>query len=882
MLIGDLTWRLVREAVSVEPVEPLELKGKAERVPAYRLIEVSDAVEGFARQQTAPMVGRADELRRLHDLFDEVVTTGGCAVATVVGEAGVGKSRLVRELVGSLPADVIVVKGRCLSYGDGITFWPFIEAARDAASIAADDPPEIGIEKLRAVAEHDEIVDRIAAVIGFSDQPFAVPELFWGIRSWLERLAAERPVLWVIEDIHWAEPTFLDLINHLRDTIDSGSVALLCTSRHDLLDKFPDWGSEERARLIKLEPLDDAAAAEIVGNLLGAAGMPKDLERRIVAAAEGNPLFVEQLLGMLVDTGRLSESDAGWVTTADIAQLDLPPTIHALLAARLDLLAREERAVIEPAAVIGLEFLVGAVEELVVDRLRPSVSTHLAEVTRKQLIRPMRATGSDDDGYRFGHILIRDAAYAGLLKRARAELHERFVAWADRVNAEHDRATEFEEILGYHLEQAYRYLGDLGPLDDHGRGLGARASERLGRAGRRAMLRGDMPAAGNLLRRAADVIEQSPEQVALLIDLGEVLSEMGSFAEAEEVLSEALRAAHSIGDARLAVKARVAQLSAQLYAGAGDDWTAQVDETVALALPRFEAESDHDGLALAWRLVTGRNAMAMRWGDTADAAKQVVTHGRAAGNLRYETRGASGYANALLLGPTPVPEAIVECRELLEGVDSDRRSSAFIKISLAQLTAMDNRIEEGRALYQESVAQLRELGSAMLADSSSIDSAQIEYLSGDLREAERLLRADHDALSRMGERYLLPSIDGRLARVLYTLDAFDEAEEIALSAREMAMEDDLDAQAMWRSVLAMVRARQGSLEEAVALGDEAIALRRRSDAIVLLADTLADFSEVLRFTGRDDEVRAVRNEALKLYERKRDVVSAGRLRAVLS
>ena len=230
-----------------------------------------------------------------------------------------------------------------------------------------------------------------------------------------------------------------------------------------------------------------------------------------------------------------------------------------------------------------------------------------------------------------------------------------------------------------------------------------------------------------------------------------------------------------------------------------------------------------------------------------------------------------------------MPQAIERCRQLLREVESDRHASAFIRTALAQLEAMDNRIDEGaEPLRRSGHAAARSSGAAVLAASSSIDSAQIEYLAGDLTAAERLLRADHEALTEMGERSLLPSVDGRLARVLYTLDQFDEAEGIARSAQAMSMDDDLDAQAMWRSVLAMVIARKGQPDEAIRLALEAVELRRRSDAIVYLADTLTDFSEVLRFTGRDDEVRAVRNEALRLYVRKGDIVSAGRLRTLLS
>jgi tetratricopeptide (TPR) repeat protein len=390
-----------------------------------------------------------------------------------------------------------------------------------------------------------------------------------------------------------------------------------------------------------------------------------------------------------------------------------------------------------------------------------------------------------------------------------------------------------------------------------------------------------MSAAASLLRRASALLEDGAELAALLVDLGEALTELGSFDEADEALVAAAAAASKAGDDRLGAKAELARLATTLYLGAAD-WGTRVDEVVPRSLRVFEEAGDHDGLALAWRLRVGRHGIAAEFAESARAAEQVVHLARLAGNRRYETRGASGYAQAALFGPTPVSEAIARCSDLLEQVDSDRRTGAFIRGVLAELTAMDNRIDEGRALLAASVSQLAELGSNVLASSSSSESARIEILAGNLSGAEELLWKDHHALTAMGERYLLPSVDGLLSRVLYTLDRFDEAEELAVAVRDMAIEDDIDAQALWRSVRAMLLARHGEVEEAITLSLEAIDMRRRSDAIVFLADALSDFAEVLRFSGREDEVRAVRTEALNLYARKGDVVSAGRLRALLS
>jgi class 3 adenylate cyclase/tetratricopeptide (TPR) repeat protein len=882
VLLGDLTWRLVRDAVEVEPVEPLTLKGKADPIPAYRLVAVAMHGEGIARRETAPMVGREGELARLQALFAEATAARACRVATIIGDAGIGKSRLVREFVGRLARDAQVLRGKCLPYGEGITFWPLTEALRGSAGIAPDDPPDVASSKLAEFVVDREVAVRMESILGFGTRQFSVDELFWGVRRWLEGLAELGPVVWVIDDIHWAERTLLDLIVNLTGTVQAAPLVLVCTARHELLQRQPDWGTDVGERLM-LNALGEDDVSGIIRNLLGRTGIPDSVQHRIAEAAEGNPLFVEQLLSMLVDTGQLQPDDGRWIVSGALDTLEVPPTIQALLAARLDLLERDERAVVEPASVIGVEFAVPAVEELVSEADRQNVPTHLVSMASKQLVRPTARAVIDADAYRFGHILIRDAAYAGILKRRRADLHERFVAWADRVNAQRDQAAAFEEILGYHLEQAYRYLSELGPLDAHGRDLGTRASERLAAAGRRAMTRGDMPAAVSLLSRASATLPDEDERrIALLIDLAEALTEVGRFADAKVELDAAESAATAAGTSRLVFRARLVRLVLLYYTGEDPEWGAHVGAETERALRAFGDAEDQLGLALAWRLRFGAAALALRFGDATDAAEEVVSHAQVAMDRRYEARGAAGFASAVLLGPTPVEEAIARCRRLLAIVEGDRRTTALIRAAMAQLAAMTGQIDEARSLISLAADELREVGSTLLASSRSIDAARIELLAGDLHAAERLLRIDHDALTEIGEQYYLSTVDGLLARVLYELDRFDEAAELAVAVKAMASEEDLDAQALWRQVLAMIRARRGETAEALTLGHEAVELYRRSDAPVLLADSLVDFGEVLRFAGRDDEARAARTEALRLYESKGDLVSSARLRSLLS
>ncbi len=797
-------------------------------------------------------------------------------MATVVADAGVGKSRLIQEFTLPMQAGATVVHGRCLPYGEGITFWPLVEAAREAARIEPDDTPAAAVGKLGALTGEADVTARLAAAIGLSSEAFPVEEIFWAARRFLEGLARERPVVVVIDDIHWAEATFLDLIQNLLDTVESASVLLLCTARHDLLESHPDWATDAKSQRIVLQPLNDADAGRVVQGLLGEAGIAGPAQERIVLAAEGNPLFVEQMLSMLIDSGALHLTEGRWEASKDLAELQVPPTIQALLSARLDLLGRDERAVIEPASVIGVSFARAAVTELSPEPIKPGVPGYLDSMTRKQLIRPSRATTPEDVGYRFGHILIRDAAYGGLLKRARATLHERFVDWADELNRRQGREQEYEEILGYHLEQAYRYLAELGTVDEHAQALGERASVKLASAGRRAFARGDTHAAVNLLRRAAGTLPagQLPH-LRLLPDLGEALMETGEFDEAELVLNTAQAGAEAIGDASLAAEALLVRLLVEQYSFEGEDWSARVTAAVEAATPIFERDGYHPGLALAARLQVGLHGTANRYGQAAAASEQVIDHARAAGDARLERRGAVGYALSALYGPTPVGEAIERSEQLVSEVNGDRRTEGKLCRTLAVLYAMRGDFDKARATYTHAEALLHELG-GYVAASGSLESAQIEILAGDLDAAEAALRHDYQALEAMGERYVLSSVAGLLARVLYEQGRHDEAEELTRAVESLSSAEDIDAQALWRGVRAKVLAQRGEKAEAVRLAEEMLALRRQAEAPDLEAEALADLAEVQRLNG-DEGWQATLAQAVAGYQGKGDVASVRRI-----
>ena len=875
--IGEVTYRLVRDAVEVEPVAPLTLKGKSQSVAAYRLIS-AHGLEGNVRRVDTPLVGRAEELAAMHAAWDTVLAERRVHLVTVIGDAGIGKSRLVRELMDRAGSSAHIICGRCLAYGDGITFWPLREMVVSAAGIRSDDTPDIARDKLLSYIGDADIADRIASATGLSASAFPLHEIYWGVRRLMQVLAAQRPLLVLFDDIHWAEPAFLDLLENLLETIGDSPVLMLATARRDLLEERPQWGERDRSTRLVLCPLGETAVAQVVTNLLGAAGLHQTLLRRIVNAAEGNPLYVEQMLAMLIETGAVRQEGRRWVSVQADADIEVPPTIQALLEARLDNLQRGERATAEPAAVIGIEFPQSAVESLAMSTLRSGIEPQLAALSRKNFIRRMTSTDSILR-YRFDHHLVRDTVYNGLLKRARSKLHTEFVRWADQANAGSDRGLEFEEILGYHLEQAYRYLSELGPIDDAGAALGRDGARRLSSAARRAFARGDLHAAAKLFRRSAALLADADAQrAALLPELGEALIELGEFAQARAVLEEALTHAERLSDERLRAAAMLLLMQVRLYGGEPGDWgeeTLRVATAAVAALEPLQADAE---LAIAWRLAGFVHGVAGRYAKVGEAATHVVTHARRAGNERLVARTAVGLSITLLLGPTPVPQAIAQCEDVIADGLADRQALGKIRCTLSTLHAMNGAFDTAREHYRRGRALLRELGQGVLAASTAQDLVQTELLAGDLQGAEREAREDYAFLTRMGETYQFATLAALLSRLVRDQGRDEEALELSKAAEAAAGEDDIETQALWRSIRAPILARAGNLDGAEKLARAALQLSLQTEISTLHADAGAELAHVLQLCGKQSEAQRMIDEAIALYEVKGDSVSAERWR----
>jgi class 3 adenylate cyclase/tetratricopeptide (TPR) repeat protein len=875
--LGESTYRLVRDAVEVEAVEPLELKGKAQRVPAFRLL-TARGLDGTVRRSDTPIVGRDAELAEIARVYDEVVARPEVRMVTIVGEAGVGKSRLAHEVVARIASGACVLRGRCLPYGDGITFWPLVEMVRQAADIHEDDSPGQARARLQAVVGQTDVAERLASATGLATANFPLAEINWAARKFFETLAAAAPLLLVVDDIHWAEVALLELLAHVRDGAHDAPILLLATARPDLLEAHPDWATKPKDVKLVLGPLNSAAAAAVINNMLGA-DLPADLASRIVGAAEGNPLYVEQMLSMLIDSRVLREEEGRWQCADDRFEIQIPPTIRALLEARLDQLPGDVRATIEPASVIGLEFAQSAVETLMPDQLRPHAGASLATLTRRHFIRPVPAAGSDI-AYRFQHHLVRDTVYGGLLKRSRATLHMAFVRWADRVNVEHGRGLEFEEILGYHLEQAYRYACELGSPDEAEMAIAADAARRLSAAGKRAATRGDTHAAANLYRRAVALLDRSdPRRLVLLSEFGEVLEELAAFDEAHAVLAEAQQTAEHAGNRRIAASARLLRMRIRLFnaePGASSDEALRAANEV---VPLLEAEEAHSELARAWRMIGMIHGSSARYGLASDAVSRSTTHARLAGDAHGIARNTVGLASGALLGPMPVPQAIDLCEQLRGQALGDRRAEGKILCAMAQLHAMNGEFEAARDCYRRGRAVLHELGSSLSAAATGCDVLCVELIAGDLAAALREAMPDFEFLKRAGETYYMSTIAALISRVMREMGRDDDAMEFSLIAEDATAVDDVESQALWRSIRAPILACAGRLSEAESLARSAVASAQSTDALIMQADTARELATVLSLAGLPEESRRSIDVAIGIYEAKGDIVSAARSRA---
>ena len=883
VVIGDATYRLVRDAVTAEPLEGVVLKGKPETVRAHRLLAVGAGQDGTQRRADAPMVGRERQQQLLTDGLAQVAADRVCLLFTILGSAGVGKSRLVNEFLGGLDEDVRLLRGRCLSYGQGITFWPIREMVHQAAGVADQDSAAEAREKIAALVDSSypdaqRTIEGVTDLVGLGDGGIERQDAVLAARRLFEGLAADRPLVLLFDDVHWAESSLLDLIEHIADWSRDAPILLLCVGRQDLREIRPTWGGGKlAATTIQLEPLSAGESDQLLAGLLGEAELEPEVRRRIAEAADGNPLFVEELLGMLIDDGSLVRRDGTWVAARDLRLLTVPPTIQALLAARLDRLERTERSVIECGSVEGKVFHASAVAALVPDPMRATVPSNLLALMRKELLRPDRAAFSGDEAYRFRHLLIRDAAYEAMPKQARAEMHVRFADWLEAAAGE--RRTEYEEILGHHLDQALRYRGELALGGADADDLARRAAELLGNAGMRAAERGDLGAARPLLERALELAPEGPLRPRLREHLADVLygqsDPKGAKAAAEQAVSEYRAGADAAGAARAEVLVLLVRSSLESL-----EMTDVLPRARELAAELMSL-GDMKGWASAMELVGSHLFFMARTTEAIEVFTQALD--RAPQESRERALMSHWLTSCHYWGSTSVTDALRGSEAVLRENAGRRMVEAGAIRAMGALKALLGDFEGARADIARADLLAREAGYDIMAVSSGAHFlASVELLAGDPQAALDAALPSYEAMSASGDTAFSSTAAGYVAAAYAELEQWEEAERYARIAMDTAAESDVESQALGRRVLAIVLANRGDLVEAERLARESVAIRDAGEYLDAAGQSYFALGEVLRMAGRQDEAADAFRGALDRFERKGNVVMVERVRRILA
>jgi class 3 adenylate cyclase/tetratricopeptide (TPR) repeat protein len=880
ILIGEATCRLVRDAVELDDPEELRLRGRAAPSGACRLRAVRPGVPGRARRLDREMIGRRRELALLEQAFERTVREGTCRLCTVLGPAGIGKSRLVREFVSRLPREALVAEGRCLPYGEGITYWPVAEVVKALAGIGDDESVEEAHARLIGLVGGDEeaelVARKVAAAIGLATGAVAKEEASWALRRLLEAVARKRPLLVVFDDIQWGEETFLDLLEDLVARSREAAILVVCLARPELVELRPAlWQDNQGGTSVLLEPLAGEDSARLVQRLLGEGDLDEQARARLVDRAGGNPFFVEEMVSMLLEEGLLQRENGHWRVAGDLGEVALPGSIQALLAARLDRLPAEERQLVERGSVEGEVFHRETVADLlgVLDLDAP-----LQSLVRKEILRPARAAFAGTRAYRFSHLLIRDAAYAAIPKQIRSDLHERFAAWLERRAGE--RIAEHEEILGYHLEQAYRYHSELGRrMDENAVKTAARAAVWLESAGERAAGRGDVPAAVKLLERAAGLLPPDGgrrQEIELL--LGWALTQSGEFAGAETLFDAVIARAAARGDRRMELRGLIERMDVVNIIrpeGAPAETFRLAEEVV----PELEALGDERGLARAWRVTAYAHNTLTRYGATVDALERGLAHAERAGDAAIRSEILSWLPTRLARGPAPVEQALARCRELLAQAAGDRPAEAGALAGIALLEAMRGRFDEARAAGRRSQRIKEELGLRFTLAVGEIWRGELELFAWELSAAEDAFRAAADFLRERGDRNFYPTALTGLARACFHQGRYEESWEALLAAEATTSSDDLITAVWALGTRARLLALDQRHDEARQAAERGVELAFETDDLNLHADSLVELADVVEDAPR---ARAALRDALRVAEQKGNVVVARQVRERLA
>jgi DNA-binding SARP family transcriptional activator/tetratricopeptide (TPR) repeat protein len=863
VLLGLATHRLTRAIAEVEPAPVLILDDETPLV-AYRLLNVADT--RAAPRLSAPLVGRDPELRRLRVGVDRALTERRPTLLTVLGAAGIGKSRLIAEFVAGLGDRVDVAIGRCLPYGRDIGMWPVAEIVRTIAGISEDDGVRSALRRLHGSLAYEPdgevLVDQLGALLGLSDRSPAPDETSWAIRRFLEIAAGRRPLVVGIEDLQWADDSLLDLLGYVSSTAKHVPVAFVCSARPELVERRPTWGGPGAdSETIRLEPLPPPDTDDLLVRLLGTSELEQATRERIASAAEGNPLFLEEIVSILIDDGHLREREGRWEPSGDLSTVPLPPTVRALLEGRVDRLAPTERDVVEAAAIVGREFRDEDLEDLRPDADAAEVASALESLGRRDFLQLQRFSRPGSRLYAFRHILMRDVVYQAIPKEVRADDHERLGrALIERAG---DRLAEIQDIVGYHLETAFHLRRQLERGRDGAVALGRLAATHLGAAGRRAFGRDDLAAAASLFGRAlACASEDDPMRGELARLRGGALFDLGRFSESEEALREGFEVAERASDEALRWRLELERAHVDTYLRPDDRAGSDVASFAREAMEALERLGDIGGLARAHRLLAEALLLQGRQEEANEAFRTGWELAQRAGDerelaMRQHLTG--------LHGPTPLPAFIGQCAQLLQ--DAIRsRPETLLRLAFAE--ALVGRNEDARRRIAEGLAHARDIGGAFRVADAEVHAGAAFLWMDDPSSASVHLRLAVDGLAEIGERSVRATAAALLGEAWWRLGYNEEAAAAAELSRELAADDDQAAQMGWRQVQAKVLVVRGELPAARELAAEATRIADETDFLTMTALAHADAAYVASAAGDEESARRERDLALELAGRK--------------
>jgi class 3 adenylate cyclase/tetratricopeptide (TPR) repeat protein len=833
ILMGEAAHRLTVGRIDAESAGPLELRGFRNPIAAYRAIAARDRQPSLSKV-SVPFVGRESELELLENTLARTIRDRRPHVFTVYGEPGVGKSRLIREFLAGVEGTTILT-GRALPYGEGVTYWPLAEMVKSAAGITDDDPMETAREKLIECCGDEAIAGLLGLASGVMEAvegQHGQPEIAWAAREFADELADVQPLIMVFEDIHWAEEPLLELIDHLAQWVRDRALLLLCLARPELLEVRPGWGGGRvRSTAIELEPLGREDSEALADALLEEHRVTGTVRARLLDKTEGNPLFVEETVRMLVEHG----ADGGD---------RIPDSLQAMIGARIDRLPAGAKIVLQRGSVIGRTFWAGAIDHLSPEYDSDELEDLLDDLLLRDFVtREERSTISGEAAYRFKHVLIREVAYGGLWKSGRAEYHTRFAEWL-REKAD----KELLEIRAYHLDHAcalYAELDGHPPVE-----LARTAARALASAGKRALARESNVSARKLLLRSLELEPTLGRRFLAaraawqMGDLPVVRDEMSVIAEqaeaegARDIQSRALTALSEVAASLDGELGRAAELA---------------DEALAVV----EAD-DHEGRFRA----LDRRARVARWagreGEAEEYEQQALEAARAAGRKDHEARAALQLAG-IYIGRIEEDKAEPLIDRALELAEES--GSIVARASAAQskggLHRVRGQYEEAEGWLTKALDLYRETASVSEIAWTSRQLAQVAWKTGNLEKAEKLFRESIHLLAPMRERGTLCESQRLLAQLLLAQGRIDEAEKYALGGRETVSAEDVMSRATTRIALAQVRAAQGRDEEAEALFREAVEIITGSEHCRVLLDVLPPYADFLRAGDREAEAVAL-------------------------